>query len=227
MHEELDEADMTDIEAMHHGFIPYVHAHDFRGAAELALKYQAAAMARNRPDVAADCSIARAGWLALDGQRAEALQAYEEAERLAPRDAWPRIRTAQALLRWGRPAEALARLDEARPLLQDFASFGDENAWLEERCLTLLQLQRDEDAVACVRELTTPAHLDVFRTFLSVRMQMKLELFEILVYRGFALRECRAFLEVAEQVAMRSTHPDEIKVELPRIRALLARCAAA
>ena len=115
------------------------------------------------------------------------------------------------------PAEGLAKLVEAEPLLEANMRTG----WLTEKGLGLLALGRDAEAVECFRELTTPERLSRMRTW-DRAFLVDLRLVSRLVGKRLVPKLCVAYLEAAEAIGFRHD-PDR----LGPVRELLNEARAA
>jgi len=160
----------------------------------------------------------RATSLAALGRDSESLAASELAEQLAPVEPYFKLNLARRLIgEFARPAEGVAKLVEAEPLLEA----NMRTAWLTEKGLGLLALGRDAEAVECFRELTTPERLSRMRTWDRVFL-VDLRLVSSLVGKRVVPALCVAYLEAAEAIGVRHD-PDR----LGPVRELLNEARAA
>jgi len=169
---------------------------DWAGAERLAREYFEKAESAY---AAALFAQSRATSLAALGRDTESLEANELAERLAPLEPYFKLNLARRLTsEFGRPADGLAKLAEAEPLLAPDMRAG----WLTEKGLALLALGRDAEAVECFRELTSPERLTRMRNWDRLFL-VDLRLVSGLVARRLALEPSIAYLEAAEAIGIR------------------------
>jgi len=193
----------------------FLRALDWAGAEQLAREYFERAESAY---AAALFSQSRATSLAALGRDAESLAATELAEQLAPVEPYFKLNLARRLIgEFARPAEGLAKLAEAEPLLQPDMRSG----WLTEKGLGLLALGRDAEAVECFRALTTPERLTRLRNWDHVWL-VDLRLVSSLVAKQLVPELCVAYLEAAEAIGVRHD-PDK----LGPVRELLREARAA
>ena len=147
----------------------------------------------------------RATSLAALGRDSESLAASELAEQLAPVEPYFKLNLARRLIgEFARPAEGLAKLAEAEPLLEADMRGG----WLTEMGLGLLAVGRDDEAVACFRELTMPQRLTRLQNWDRVWL-VDLRLVSNLVAKRLVPELCVAYLEAAEAIGVRH-EPDKL-----------------
>jgi len=148
---------------------------------------------------------ARANSLAALGRNAESLEATELAERLAPVEPYFKLNLARRLIgEFGRPADGLAKLAEAEPLLEADMRAG----WLSEKGLGLLAIDRTSEAVGCFRELATLERLTRMRNWDRLFL-VDLRLVSGLVARRLEPQLCVAYLEAAEAIGIHH-EPDRL-----------------
>ena len=148
----------------------------------------------------------------------ESLAASELAEQLAPVEPYFKLNLARRLIaEFDRPAEGLAKLAEAAPMLQPEM----RAAWLTEKGLGLLALGRDAEAVECFGEVATPERLTRMRKWDRLFL-VDLRLVSGLIARRLVPELCVLYLEAAETIG---NHRDPDR--LGPVRKLLEKARAA
>lgn len=204
----------------HSRLMPLVKQRDYPGAETLCNEYVALADAAKDPDAAAMFVGFLGHVLAFARRDADALAAYERAERYTPGDPQRKIATAQYLTQLGRSNDAWNKLAEAEPFL---TTFPETYHWLNERGLAALASGRSSSAVECMKELAQEDRLAIIRTHgISLAYQVDLRLVSQLVAKGLARADCITYLRAAEELGSQKDDPREVEA-LKAVRDLLAK----
>jgi tetratricopeptide (TPR) repeat protein len=207
----------------HNRLIPLIKGRDYAAAETLCKSYVELADQATDGEAAAMFLGFLATVLSMAGRSVEALEALERGERYVPTDPRRKINTAEFLI-WSlaRPEDGLEKLAEAEPFLQ---SFGDKTSWHNARGVAALALEREEEAIECMRALASPERLPTMRTYTSLAYQVDLALVSRLVDKRLAQAECIAYLEVAEAIGSGSDESPD-KTALNTVRDLLRKARA-
>ena len=207
----------------HNRFVPLIKARDYAAAEALCRSYIAIADQAGDAEAGAMFASFLCSSLSIAGRHAEALETLELAERYEPAVPRHKIRTASYLF-WvlARPEDALRKLEQARPLLQNF---GDKTEWDNERGVAALAVGRASEAIESMRALADPERLAIMRRCISLHYQVDLRLVSKLAESGLARTECVAYLEVAEAIGATSNEPRD-EEPLKRVRELLNKAQA-